>query len=477
MSQTSKGMFIAKQVAKATAGEVVCGDGRIAVSHISTDSRTVQPDSVFIALAGEHFDGGRFCVQAAEAGARLLLVNRTVWTAGRLDRLPAQTQVVAVDDTLRALGDLAAWHRRRLGAKLIAITGSNGKTSTKEMVAWVLGGEPSVLYNHGNYNNLIGMPRSLLRLRPQHRYAVMEMGMNRPGEILRLADIADPQVAVVTNVHPVHLEGLGSIQAVADAKGELLERLDPAGTVVLNADDPYVLQMAHRTQARKMLYGYSPAADVRIGQVKMTSAGLVFVLGVEATHVELRLPHLGVHQASNAAAAFCVGLLLGLSVDEISNRLATAPSPPMRMEVVDLGPFRLLVDCYNANPRSVQAALETLAKMETQTRLAILGDMLELGESSKQLHRQVGLGVAEAKLDALCTYGEHAKAIAEGAREAGLTNVHHAESMEQVLAWSRRWLCDDAWLLLKGSRGMRLERVVERLCEEHKVNWQALLHQ
>jgi UDP-N-acetylmuramoyl-tripeptide--D-alanyl-D-alanine ligase len=273
-------------------------------------------------------------------------------------------------------------------------------------------------------------------------------------------------------VHPVHLEGLGTIQAVAQAKGELLDRVEPTGVVVLNADDPCVMQQAPRTRARIVTFGQSPAADVRIADVRQHERGLAFELHLESGPLSIELPRLGVHNASNAAAAAAIGLIEELDPILIKDRLEAAPAPPMRMEVLELGQTRLLVDCYNANPRSVQAALTTLGQLPGPgQRLAVLGDMLELGQASASLHRQVGRAAAEAGLDGLCAFGPQAAQIAVGAREAGLNEVLHTESIAEAGDWAADKLTPGAWLLLKGSRGMRLERLAETLAAQQGIDW------
>ncbi len=464
-------LFTAAQVAEATGGRLVQGDPDSGLSQVVTDSRQPAPGALFVALRGERFDGATFCAGAVDKGARAVLVEQIAWEAGRCGAL-GSTAVIAVPDCLRALGDLAGWHRRRFAARLVAVTGSNGKTSTKEMIAAVLGGAPDVLFNRGNFNNLIGMPRALLGLTAQHRYAVMEMGMNAPGEIARLAELASPQIGVITNVHPVHLEGLGSIQAVAEAKGELLEAVPGDGAVVLNADDPYVLQQADQTRALRVTFGQSPAANVRLEQVEQRETGLAFRLQLPDGPIEVELARLGMHNAINAAAAAAVGTIENLTPEQIAERLASAPAPPMRMEVVRVGEASLLADCYNANPRSVQAALGTLAQLPARgARLAVLGDMLELGDAAESLHRQVGRQAAQAGLDGLCAFGPLSAVTAEAAREAGLAQVVHTEDIEEATAWARGKIGSGAWLLLKGSRGMRLERIGIALAKENGVAW------
>ncbi len=463
-AQAQAALLTAGQVAAATGGELVQGAAATAVCAVTSDSRAVEPEALFVALRGERFDGARFCAAAAGAGASAVLVERAGWEAGLCAELPPAVAVVAVADSLRALGDLAAWHRRRFSAHVIGVTGSNGKTSTKEMIAAVLGGAPAVLHNRGNFNNLIGMPRSLLELGPQHRWVVLEMGMNVPGEIARLAEVAAPEWGVLTNVHQVHLEGLGSLQAVAAAKGELLEALPAGGAAVLNADDPLVLQQARRTRARQLTFGQSPAADVRVERMEPTPRGLAIGLRLAGGAVQFELERIGAHNAMNAAAAAAVGQLAGLDAARIAERLARAPAPPMRMEVKRLGDLSLLVDCYNANPRSVQIALDSLGRLPASgPRLAVLGDMAELGAAAEQLHRQVGRVAAEVGIDGLCTIGPLAAHIAAEARRAGLAAVEQAADLEGVLDWVERQRAPGGWLLIKGSRRMRLERLVTAL--------------
>ncbi|MBN2497858.1 MAG: UDP-N-acetylmuramoyl-tripeptide--D-alanyl-D-alanine ligase [Deltaproteobacteria bacterium] len=452
------------EAAEAAGGRLVQGLPATDLFAVSTDSRTPAPGALFVALAGEHFDGARFCGDAVEAGAVAVMLPIASRASGRWQPVPASVAVVEVEDTLRALGDLAAWHRGRHGCRVVGITGSNGKTTTKEMTVSVLGGAPDVAFNRGNFNNLIGMPLSLLGLRASHRHAVLEMGMNAPGEIARLAEIARPQVGVLTNVHPVHLLGLGGIEAVSRAKAELLEALPASGVAVINADDPFVLKAAERSPAQRLSFGTSPVADVRIGAVRQEKLELHFVLKLPEEEIELRLPHLGLHNAHNAAAAAAVGVAEGVAPAQIAERLARAAWPPMRMERKDLGVARLLVDCYNANPRSVHAAIQTLTAVAAgERRLAVLGDMLELGEATAELHRQTGHVVAEAGLDALCAFGPAARDIARGARDAGMQDVLETESVDAAVGFLLDRLGEGAWVLVKGSRGMRMERIVEAL--------------
>jgi UDP-N-acetylmuramoyl-tripeptide--D-alanyl-D-alanine ligase len=460
----------AAQVVKATGGKLVAGDAKVTCSAVGTDTRTPLEDSLFVALTGEKFNGADFCAGAVSGGARILVVNNADWSRGLKGDLE-DAAVVAVDDTLQALGDLAAWRRAAFRIRLVAITGSNGKTSTKEMTTAVLGGAPGVLSNRGNLNNLVGMPRSLLSLGEGHHHAVMEMGMNRPGEIARLAEIARPQVGVLTNVHPVHLEGLGSLQAVAEAKGELLEALPSDGVAVLNADDPYVLKQAARTKARQVTFGRSPGAEIRVVSARQEAGEVEVELALPGGPVLVRIDRPGLHNALNAAAAAAVGVVEGVEPDRIAERIGRATLPALRMERLELGSGRLLVDCYNANPRSVEAALSTLRDLAGGPAYAVIGDMRELGEASEELHRKTGQATAVADLAGLCTFGGEARAIASGAREGGLAEVAETESIDEATQWTRERLKAGGWVLIKGSRAMRMERIAETIAAEYGVSW------
>jgi UDP-N-acetylmuramoyl-tripeptide--D-alanyl-D-alanine ligase len=460
----------AAQVAKATGGKLASGDAKTTCSAVGTDTRAQLKDSLFVALTGENFNGADFCGQAVAGGARILVVKNTDWSKGLKGDLK-DAAVVAVDDTLLALGDLAGWRRAAFKIRLVGITGSNGKTSTKEMTAAVLGGAPGVLSNQGNLNNLVGMPRSLLSLGEGHHHAVMEMGMNRPGEITRLAEIARPQVGVLTNVHPVHLEGLGSLQAVAEAKGELLEALPADGVAVLNADDPYVLKQAARTKARQVTFGKSPSAEVRVVSAQQDAESVNVELELAGEKLQVRIDRPGLHNALNAAAAAAVGMVEGIEPEKIAERIGRASLPALRMEQLELGSGRLLVDCYNANPRSVEAALSTLRDLADGPAYAVLGDMRELGEASGELHRKTGQAAAGADLSGLCTFGGEARAIAQGAREGGLTEVEETESIDEAIQWTRQRLKAGGWVLIKGSRAMRMERIAAAMAAEYGVAW------
>jgi UDP-N-acetylmuramoyl-tripeptide--D-alanyl-D-alanine ligase len=365
---------------------------------------------------------------------------------------------VRVADALDGLQRLAAAWRAQMPVAVVGVTGSVGKTSTKELVAHVLGRRWEVLRNTGNYNNEIGLPLTLLELRPRHAVAVLEMGMYAIGEIALLARLARPRVGIVTNVGPVHLERLGSLDAIARAKGELVEALPAGGCAVLNGDDERVRRMTERTAANVLTYGKGPGCDVSI--VKLESRGLdglTLSLATPAGTLEVRTPLGGAHHAYTVAAATGAALALGMGLDEIAVALEDAP-PTLRTVIHRLPQGGLLIDdTYNASPASVIAALDFLAECRGR-RVAILGDMFELGVAEEEGHRQVGRRAA-AVVDELWAVGERARWIAEEARAAGLAAVHWRATKEEIAYRPR----SHDVVLLKASRGMRFETLVAAL--------------
>ncbi|MHB8417413.1 MAG: UDP-N-acetylmuramoyl-tripeptide--D-alanyl-D-alanine ligase [Myxococcales bacterium] len=424
-------------------------------SGVSTDSREAMPGGLFVALRGERFDGHGFLSAAKAAGAAGALIQRG-------SPRPAGLAVIEVDDTLRGLGALGHGHRRRFTPVLVAVTGSVGKTTTKELLAAALSPLGPVLKTEGNLNNEIGVPLTLLGLRPEHRAAAIEMGMNHEGEIARLAAMAEPRGGIVTNVRGVHLESLGTVERVAEAKGELFRGLPPDGVAIAGADDPRALAQARASGRRVVTFGKSPA-DVQLLAVRQSLGGLDFEVRADGRQLRARLSFLGEHSALDACAALAAASACGVELDRAVSALAAARPAPHRLAVVPLaGGVVLLDDCYNANPYSTIAALNTLRELGEGRRLgALLGDMLELGPEELALHREVG-GAAHG-LSWLFAFGPRASALAEGAREAGVPQVAHGLEVEPGLTWIRSQLRPGDLVLLKGSRGMRMERFSEAL--------------
>lgn len=427
------------------------------VTSVSTDSRTLTPGACFIALAGDRFDGHHFIDDAVAKGATCVVAARQ-----HLIAPPRDVTVILVEDTLDALWSIASGYRRLFSLPLVAITGSNGKTTTKEMAAQILAAMGPVIATEKNYNNEIGVPLTLLRLERQHRAAVVEMGMRALGEIAQLARLAAPTIGVVTNVGPSHVGRLGSIEGVAKAKGELIEALETGGYAVLNADDPLVLKMAGRTRARVVTFGLGPQADIRGERVEHRGIdGSRFMLrwGKERVPVILKLP--GRHQVMNALAAAAVAHCLGLDARAVQQGLISVRTE-MRMSLQRLGEGVILIDdSYNASPASVRSALLSLGDVQGKRRVAVLGGMLELGHLAEEAHKEVGKLAAQVGLDRLIGIGAEAKWIVEGARAGGLapSRILHFAAAPDAAAAVSDWAFADDVILVKGSRGFRLEEV------------------
>lgn len=427
------------------------------------DSRRALPGSLFVALPGERDDGHRFVADAVARGAVAALVEREV-------TLPAGTDaaVVRVADSLRAFQDLAAWWRDRFAVRVVGITGSTGKTLAKEVTADVLGRSLAVLRNEGNQNSETGLPMTLLRLEPVHQVAVLEMGMYTVGEIARLVEISRPEVGVVLAVHPTHLERAGSLARIAEAKSELPQGLPADGLAVLNADDPRVAAMSARTPAAVRTFGLGASAEVRATKIVSEGlAGVTFTIIAPWGERRVRSGSPGTHLIPHALAAAAVAEHFAVPLVEVAAALEAGSGAPHRMAIEELpGGATLVDDTYNASPVSVSAALAFLAQTRVGAgrRLAVLGDMLELGPDERVLHERIGAEAATI-LDALVTVGERGRWIADAARAAGLASVattadaaEAREVVDQVLAPQ----AGDV-LLVKASRGIALDELVAAL--------------
>lgn len=438
------------------------GDASTTFARVSTDSRAIAAGDLFFCLRGPNFDAHDFIPAAAAAGAVAVVCER-----GRAGAAPAGLAVLEVDDTQFALGDLAAWHRRGFDGPVVGVTGSNGKTTTKEMLRAILlahHGEGRVLATQGNLNNLIGVPLTIFGLTPAHAAAVIEMGMNAPGEIARLVEISAPTVGLITCVAEAHLEGLGSIEGVARAKGELFEGLPASAVAVVNADDPNVVSQAPRFAGRRVSFG--SAGDVRAEAVRCDRIGASsfdLASGAERAHVELPLG--GRHSVQNATGAAAAGLAAGVPLATVARGLTAMTPPPMRMAVEKLpNGVTLINDAYNANPGSLAAALVTLGGLDAR-RVVVVGDMLELGPASAELHRRSGAQAAAIAPELLCAYGKFAADLVAGAVAAGLDEARArvcALHRDAAAAVASVWRAGDV-ILVKGSRGSAMEKVVEAL--------------
>jgi UDP-N-acetylmuramoyl-tripeptide--D-alanyl-D-alanine ligase len=434
-------------------------------SGASVDSRRTSHGSLFVALRGEHADGHAFVADALRAGAVAALVERPLDLPGDVADAPQ----VVVADALRALQDLAAWWRSRHAVRVVGITGSTGKTIAKEITADVLSRGLTTLRNEGNLNSETGLPMTLLRLEPAHEVAVLEMSMYTVGEIARLAEIARPEIGVVLAVHPTHLERAGSIERIASAKSELPAALPRDGMAVLNADDPRVAAMAGVTAAPVRTFGLSPAADVAATDILSHGlAGTEFTLRAPWGTRRIRSGTPGTHLVPHALAALAVAERMGVGMDDAAEALAAGSHADHRMEVVEASSGATLVDdTYNASPVSVAAALTFLAETPLapgRRRIAVLGDMLELGPGEERMHREIGT-LAVRSADAIVAVGPRGGWIAEAAVAAGGTNVARAADVEDAVAVLERAMAPGVGdlVLLKASRGIGLDRAVDLL--------------
>jgi UDP-N-acetylmuramoyl-tripeptide--D-alanyl-D-alanine ligase len=449
------------EAATAATGGVLRGDGAARFRGVGTDTRQLRPGQAFVALVGERFDGHEFLSQAVDAGAALLIVDRAPST-------PLAVAVLQVEDTRLALGALARAWRREVRPSVVAITGSVGKTTTKELTRAITGELGSTHSTRGNLNNDVGLPLTLLAMERGTRYLVAEMGMNAPGEISCLAAIAEPDVGAITCIAPVHLEGLGSIEAVAAAKGELLQRLGQGAWAVVPGDerllDPY---LATVPASRRVRFGGAPEDEVRLLDVQARgTAGSDVALAIRGETVRFRLPLVGAHNARNAAAAAAIGVALGAPAAAIATALAREPELSHRSVLREVGAWRVLDDCYNANPVAMCAALDTVAQLAEQTpAVAVLGCMLELGATTERLHHEVGAHAAGVGLELLVTVGELGGAIAAGARAAGMepARVVSVSGIEEAARVVSERAAPGSWILVKASRGAHLEGLIDRL--------------
>jgi len=423
----------------------------------SIDSRTVQPGELFFAVKGERMDSHDFVSQALEKGAAAAVVRKD-----QLARYPAKTGLMLVDDTLTALQTLASAVRRLWAKPLIGVTGSTGKTTTKEAIAHVLSTRFRVLKSEGNFNNHFGLPLMLLKIEPEHDLAVIEMGMSHGGEIAALAKIAQPEIGVVTNVAPVHLEFFESIAGIARAKYEMIEALPASGTAILNGDDEYVSQFGRNFRGKVVLYGLRVSADVRAENIQSRgSEGSTFDVIVGGCREQATLNLVGTHNIYNALAAVASALERGLSPSEAVAALASLAPADKRGQVVKLGNITIINDCYNCNPKALEAMVDALAAMPAKRRIAVVGAMLELGPTGDELHRRAGEYIATKKIDVLLGVQGPAQQMVEAARQAGMRAEFVATSEE-----AGDWLAHEARggdvVLLKASRGVKLEKALEK---------------
>ena len=450
--------FTVEDVVRGTGGALVSGDLGAPVAGASIDTRTLGVGEVFFAIRGHAMDGHAYLADAAARGAACVVVHALS------DDLPPSMPAVLVDETTRALGRFAAYHRGKFALPVAAVTGSNGKTTTKELMASVLGALGPVLKPEGSFNNQWGLPLTLLKLSPEHRAVALELGANQPGEIASLAAISRPTIGAVTVVASAHTQFFGSLDGVQEEKRSLVRAIPADGAVVLNADDPRVLAMRSQARARVLTYSAREPADVRGHSTEERETGIGFELEIGGRRRAVVTRFAGRHNVTNALAAAGIGVAAGLDLDQIVLGLEAARPAKGRCVWRRAGAVRVLDDTYNANPASVLAALAVLnTAVNARRRVVVLGDMLELGDIAERAHRDVGRAVAASGARELIAMGQEARAAVEAAREAGLLESHHTTTFEDTVALLLKRLAPGDAILVKGSRGMRMERVVDAL--------------
>jgi UDP-N-acetylmuramoyl-tripeptide--D-alanyl-D-alanine ligase len=461
-------IFSLEDVLKATAGILVSGKPEKAFYGISTDSRLVNKGNLFIALKGEKFDGHDFVQKAVDQGAAGILVqDEAKLNQALVDKAIA---VIKVADTLTALGDLAHEWRKRFFIPVIGLTGSSGKTTTKEMMAAIIGRKKNILKTEGNLNNLIGLPQTIFRLTGAHELVILEMGTNSRGEIKRLTQIAVPDIGLITNVGPAHLAGLGSIDVVREEKNDLFLNMPSSGIAVINLDDKAVTTAAERWNGRRITFSMSPNADVTVKDIEKNGVkGVRFnlIIGGNTQKVEMKIA--GLHHVYNAMAAAATAVAAGIDQKTIAEGLAAFRPFSGRMEMIKLhnGAF-LLDDSYNANPASVREALMTLKDLKIHHNgYVFLGDMLELGEEAGEMHRKIGMLIATIGVNALFLRGDFSEVTAAGAAEGGLSpqNIFFLSDNEKGIDYLKEHLKKGDWILVKGSRRMKMEKIAAQICD------------
>ena len=451
------------QIAAFAGGSIASGNAEKMVSRVSTDSRTLQAGDLFVPLRGENFDGHKFIQQAAERGAAGAMVEES-WSGNT----PEDFALIRVADTLVGYQTLAANYRASLPLKVVAITGSNGKTSTKDFVAATLARKFRVTKTEGNFNNHVGLPQTMLAANRADEIAVWEIGMNHPGEIAALAKLAAPDVAIITNVGVAHIEFMGSREAIAKEKGALAEAVASNGTLILNADDGFSESIAKRTGAKLVLAGIDNGS-VRATDITQHSTGSEFTILEGAHRCRAQLPVPGIHMVQNAMLAVAAGRVFGLSLEECAVGLASTPLTKARLQIREIAGIQFIDDSYNANPDSMKAALRTLVELDSDgRRIAVLGEMGELGAESERGHRDVGEEAAALRIDELIAVGPIGAAIARAAEKAGLEKSSAVDSPREAAELLEKNTEPGDLVLVKGSRSARMERVLEEFSKRRQ---------
>ncbi len=460
--------WTAVDVAEATQGVLLTEKPEKTFYGVSIDSRSVSQKNLFVAIKGENHDGHCFLDEVIDKGVMGVVISKQKISEFPLAKWKTRGIVcVAVTDTTRALGDMAAFNRKRSKISVIAVTGSNGKTTTRKMTTAVIRKRYPTLWSYGNFNNEIGLSLTLLRLKREHQWAVLEMGANHPGEIARLTKICRPDIGMITNIGPAHLEGFSSLDGVAAAKAELLDHMAADGTAVLNADDPRVISLKDKAPGNVLLYGVSEDADIRATIIEENGLRTSFRLSLPKKEICITLKIPGSFMVANALAAASSGYLAGVSPEAIKSALENDFYPaPGRMNIFETpNKIHVIDDTYNANPGSMAAALITLRNLKkTHRAIFVAGDMLELGQFSDSLHKNIGELAAKAGINRLYAVGNFSLKIAEGAMANGMERRDiYVGSKTEILEDMIKWLLPGDWILVKGSRSMGMEKIVDGL--------------
>ena len=452
------------EVLTATSGKLICGDEAIEISGISTDSRNISEGDLFIPIAGEKFDGHDFILNAFNKGAGAVITHK------KLEPVPNKT-IILVEDTFVALREIAAFYRNKFSIPFIGITGSVGKTSTKDMVASVLKQSFNVLKTEGNFNNEIGLPLTIFKLDSFHEMGILEMGMSGFGEISHLSYILKPDIAVITNIGVSHIEKLKSRQNILKAKMEILEGLKDKGLLVLNGDDKLLYGLKDLLKFRIIYYGMEEGLEFQAYNVQSAGEhGTYFEIMIKNTEYKIHIPAPGVHHVYNALAAIVIGTEFKIPMDKIREGISEFTNSKMRMEVLSCGEIKVINDTYNASPQSMEAAINVLADIGGNNRkLAILGSMLEMGEYADKAHREVGKFAVFKNIDYILSVGVEGRNISEGALSAGAdpSKVFSFTNNSELNSFLENFIKKNDAILVKGSRGMKMEEIVAWICERN----------
>ncbi len=459
-------VFSLKDVLKATAGALVSGASETVFYGVSTDSRSVKEGNLFIALTGDKFDGHDFLSVVIKKGATGILASNEE----KINQIKGTGQfvVIQVTDTLAALGDLAHAWRKKFNIPVIGVTGSSGKTTTKEMIAAIISRRKNILKTEGNLNNLIGLPQTIFQLNSEHEIMILEMGTNIRGEIKRLTQIAEPGIGLITNIGPAHLAGFGSINVVKEEKSDLFLNMPPSGVAIINLDDEAIATAAEQWHGTKVTFSMSPNADVSVRDIEKNGVkGVSFNLMIDGHTQKVEMKIAGLHHVYNAMASAAVAFAAGMDPKTIVEGLTAFRPFSGRMEMIKLhnGSY-LLDDSYNANPVSVREALMTLKDLKTNhNSYVFLGDMLELGAQTEEMHRKIGMLIATIGVNALFLQGDFSEVTAAGAKEGGLPseNIFLLSDQEDGINYLKKYLKKGDWILVKGSRGMKMEKIVAQI--------------